>query len=135
MSKRTFRDLFPGRKPLIACIHLWPLPGSPDYGGDVEKVVELALDETRIFSACGVDGLIVENYRDTPFYPGPLPPETIAAMTAVTREVKRSFRGPVGVNALRNDAHGALAIAQAGGADFIRVNIHTGAALTDQGII
>jgi membrane complex biogenesis BtpA family protein len=49
----------------------------------------------------------------------------------VTREV----RLPFGVNVLRNDALSALAIAAATGASFIRVNVHTGAAVTDQGII
>ncbi|MFZ2492277.1 MAG: BtpA/SgcQ family protein, partial [Thermoanaerobaculia bacterium] len=41
----------------------------------------------------------------------------------------------IGVNVLRNDARSALAIAAATGAAFIRVNVHTGAMLTDQGII
>jgi len=39
------------------------------------------------------------------------------------------------VNVLRNDAASAIAIAAATGAAFIRVNVHTGAMLTDQGII
>jgi membrane complex biogenesis BtpA family protein len=42
---------------------------------------------------------------------------------------------PVGVNVLRNDARAALGIAAATGAAFIRVNVHTGAMLTDQGLI
>jgi membrane complex biogenesis BtpA family protein len=39
------------------------------------------------------------------------------------------------VNCLRNDARGALAVAIAGGADAIRVNVHCGAMATDQGIL
>jgi len=41
----------------------------------------------------------------------------------------------VGVNVLRNDARAALAIAAAAGLDCIRVNVLSGAALTDQGVI
>ena len=41
----------------------------------------------------------------------------------------------VGLNCLRNDAISAVGIAAATGADFVRVNVHTGAMLTDQGII
>jgi membrane complex biogenesis BtpA family protein len=41
----------------------------------------------------------------------------------------------VGVNVLRNDARAALAIAAATGAAFIRVNVHSGAMHTDQGLI
>ena len=29
----AFRELFTSPKPLIACIHLMPLPGSPHYAG------------------------------------------------------------------------------------------------------
>ena len=131
----TFQELFPNRKPLIACVHLHALPGSPGYHGDLRKVTDKALAEAELFRKYGADGLIVENFRDHPFFPGALPPETIAAMAVITAAVKKSFGGPVGVNALRNDAAGAIAIAVAAEADFIRVNIHTGAALTDQGII
>lgn len=49
--------------------------------------------------------------------------------------LRREVRAPFGVNVLRNDPAGALAITAATGASFIRVNIHTGAMLTDQGII
>ena len=41
----------------------------------------------------------------------------------------------MGVNALRNDAQAALAIATAAEADFIRVNVHMGTVVSDQGII
>lgn len=44
---------------------------------------------------------------------------------------------PLGINVLRNDAAAALALAAvcAGSGTFIRVNVHSGAMLTDQGII
>jgi len=41
----------------------------------------------------------------------------------------------LGFNVLRNDARAALALCAACGGSFIRVNVHTGAMLTDQGII
>src|SRR5205823_9931999 len=50
-------------------------------------------------------------------------------------EVIAEVAMPFGVNVLRNDAASAMAIAAAAGAAFIRVNVHTGAMLTDQGII
>jgi hypothetical protein len=130
-----FNELFTTPKPLIACIHLLPLPGSPRYGGSMKEIVETAVREAAIFNQYGCDGLIVENFRDNPFYPDDLPPVAVAAMTVATKEVVQVFKGPVGVNALRNDAKSGLSIAVASGARFIRVNVHTGAALTDQGII
>ena len=53
----------------------------------------------------------------------------------MARELKKQFKLPLGINVLRNDGIGAIAVAHAAGADFVRVNILTGARLTDQGII
>ncbi|NOX46093.1 MAG: BtpA/SgcQ family protein [Chlorobi bacterium] len=131
----NYKDIFTSPKPIIACIHLMPLPGAPLYEGEMVNVFETALQEVAIFKKYNVDGLIVENFRDMPFYPEKLPPETIAAMTAVIREIRNVFPGPIGVNALRNDAQSAMAIAVATQTQFIRVNIHTGSAVTDQGLI
>ncbi len=131
----NFKDIFTTQKPIIACIHLMPLPGSPLYKGNMDSVFETALKEVEIYKRNNIDGLIVENFRDMPFYPSQLPPETIAAMTAVIREIRNAFPGPIGVNALRNDAQSAMAIAVATQTQFIRVNIHTGSAVTDQGLI
>lgn len=132
---QTFIDLFKTPKPLIACIHLLPLPGSPRYTGNMRQVYETALGEAATFSRYPIDGLIVENFRDVPFYPDRLPPETIAAMAAVAHEIVKSVRMPVGVNALRNDASAAMAIATAAEARFIRVNVHMHTVVSDQGIL
>jgi membrane complex biogenesis BtpA family protein len=101
----------------------------------MREVYDTALAEAEIFARYSIDGLMVENFRDIPFYPHALPAETIAALTAVTREIVRMAQVPVGVNALRNDAQAALAIATAAEADFIRVNVHMGTVVSDQGII
>lgn len=130
-----FQDLFSHRKPLIACIHLRALPGSPLYDGNLQAIYDQALAEAELFAAQGVDGLIMENFRDIPFYPDRAPAETVAAMAAVGREVVRKVKIPLGINVLRNDADAALSIAASIGAHFIRVNVHNAAVLTDQGIV
>jgi membrane complex biogenesis BtpA family protein len=56
-------------------------------------------------------------------------------MTALACEVKARFAVPLGINVLRNDALAALAVAAAANGDFIRVNVYTGARLTDQGVL
>ncbi len=126
---------FSTRKPVVGVLHLLPLPGSPGWGGQMEAVVSRALREARIMEDGGVDGLLVENYQDAPFHPGPVPPETVAAMARVTSAVRKSAGIPVGVNVLRNDALGALGVAAATGASFIRVNVHIGSMFTDQGLL
>jgi len=128
-------DLFKTQKPVIGCIHLIPLPGAPLYDGNMKGVFDRALREVDIYSKLGVHGIIVENFGDIPFYPDVVPPETIATMTAIVNEIVRNCSIPVGVNVLRNDARAAMAIATATKAAFIRVNVHMGAMVTDQGLV
>jgi membrane complex biogenesis BtpA family protein len=135
MPNIKFSDVFPNKKPVIAVVHLMPLPGSPNYGGDRRKLYDQALEEVRIFMKHKVDGIIIENFRDKPFYPNRVPAETIASLAAVSKEILNEVNIPVGINALRNDAKASLAIATATGAQFIRVNVHMGAVMTEQGII
>src|SRR6266542_325886 len=116
-------------------VHLKPLPGAPLVGGSLDAVIDAALRDARAIASGGADGIIVENFGDRPFFATRVPPETIAAMTRAIVEIAAAVRLPLGVNVLRNDARAALAIAAAVGASFIRVNVHTGAMVTDQGII
>jgi membrane complex biogenesis BtpA family protein len=131
----AFTTLFPISQPLIGVIHLRALPGSPLFDGDLERVYGQALLEAAAYTQHGCDGIIVENFLDRPFYPDRVPAETVAAMSAIIREVVKSTSLPIGVNVLRNDAYAAMSIAAATGAHFIRVNVHSGAVLADQGII
>lgn len=122
-------------KPIIGMVHLMPLPGSPRWGGSMSDVLTHALRDAHALAAGGVDAIVIENYGDTPFHPEHVPAVTIAAMTAAVQDVLRAVDVPIGVNVLRNDAAAALAICAATGAAFLRVNVHTGAMLTDQGWI
>jgi membrane complex biogenesis BtpA family protein len=124
-----------GTNPIIGMLHIPALPGSPRNTLDFAAITDWVLRDTDSFAAGGVDGLILENFGDAPFYPRRVPPHTIAFMTVLAHEVRRRVDLPLGVNVLRNDSASALAIAASGGAQFIRVNIHTGARLTDQGVI
>jgi membrane complex biogenesis BtpA family protein len=101
----------------------------------MDAVLDLALRDARAIADGGADGFVVENFGDRPFTRGRVEAETIAAMTRVITEIAREVRIPFGVNVLRNDALSALGIAAATGAAFVRVNILTGAMVTDQGII
>lgn len=117
-------------------VHLAALPGSPGWEGDMGRVLELALDDAGALVEGGFRSLLVENYHDIPFHRGSVPAATVAAMTAVISEIRRRFPDtPLGVNVLRNDVASALGIAAATGAGFVRVNVHTGAMVTDQGTI
>ena len=121
-------------KPLIGMVHLPPLPGTPQNSQCLDTICARAVDEAHLLEFYGMDALLVENFGDVPFYPGQVPAYTIAAMACVARAVRECVSIPVGINVLRNDATAALSIASAVGAQFIRVNVHVSAMLTDQGI-
>lgn len=133
---QDIQHIFPHPKPIIGVVHLLPLPGSPRYAGSMQTIVARAILDADTLLANGVDGLIVENYGDAPFFPDCVEAHTIASMSILVREIRQQFpKAVVGVNVLRNDARAALAIATVCEAHFIRINVHTGTMLTDQGII
>lgn len=123
------------KKPVIGMLHLPALPGSPGYQGNWKKIVSFVLDDAKSLSEGGVDALMLENYWDLPFFPDEVPQETVAHMAVIARQVRNEFGLPLGINVLRNDGASALSIAHAVGAEWIRINILTGARLTDQGIV
>lgn len=133
LSRTEFRQKF-GDGAVFGVVHLGALPGAPLYQGSLDAVIDSALADARAISSGGAHGMIVENFGDRPFAKT-VGPETVAAMTRVIAEIRREVALPVGVNVLRNDALSALAVAAATGAAFIRVNILTGAMVTDQGIV
>jgi uncharacterized protein len=126
-------DAYP--KLFVGVVHLQPLPGSPSWQGDLERVIDFAVADAIAYERGGAHALFVENFGDIPFTRGPVNPETIAAMAAAGRAVRSAVKLPIGFNVLRNDARAALALCAACGGAFVRVNVHTGAMLTDQGLI
>ncbi len=120
---------------LVGVIHLSPLPGSPRANGSADAVAHAAADDARALRDAGYDAIIVENFGDAPFLPC-VSAVTVAGMTLAAARVRDACPElPLGVNVLRNDAEAALAVAVAVGAAFIRVNVHVGARVTDQGVI
>jgi uncharacterized protein len=135
---RKFRgsELFsPGQKLFIGVVHLRPLPGSPRWNGSLDEVIESAVQDALAYQRGGARAVFIENFNDVPFTKGPVAPETLAAMAVAGRAVHDAFKLPIGFNVLRNDARGALALCAACGGSFVRINVHTGAMLTDQGVI
>ncbi|TNF32686.1 MAG: BtpA/SgcQ family protein [Deltaproteobacteria bacterium] len=104
----------------------------------LDDVIAAAVRDATALAEGGVDAICVENFGDKPFYPDRVPAHTVAGMTRAVLAVMDAVRGGdavIGVNVLRNDILSALAIAAATGAGFVRVNVHQGAAVTDQGLV
>jgi hypothetical protein len=98
-------------------------------------ITQFVLRDAETLIRGGVNGLLLENFGDAPFARRRVSAGTVAALTTLATAVRSRFDVPFGINVLRNDALSALAIAVAVDAAFIRVNVLTGARLTDQGII
>jgi uncharacterized protein len=130
----AFAELF-GAKPILGMIHLPALPGAPRSSQTLDDLIGFALDEAAKLEGAGIDGVIVENVGDTPFFREGVPAITVAAMGVIVREVVRNAHVPVGVNMLRNAWEEAVSVAYITGAQFIRCNVVIGAYVTDQGII
>lgn len=125
---------------LIGVIHLPPLPGSPGAselgpGRALQEAMTRVRKEAQALTDAGFEGLIIENFGDAPFYKTRVPPETVASMAILAREVRESSKLPLGINVLRNDADSAIAIASVSGAQFVRINVLSGVVATDQGLI
>lgn len=101
----------------------------------MNAVVESAMKDAMAYERGGANALFIENFGDHPFTRGSVEPETVAGMAVVGAAVKSAVKLPIGFNVLRNDARSALALCAACGGSFIRVNVHTGAMVTDQGLI
>jgi len=123
-------------KVVIGMLHLPALPGSPGYGGSIPAIRETMVRDAAHLCEGGVHGLMIENFGDTPFFPGRVPAHVVAHVTAIATAVREMAPNtPLGINILRNDGLSALAVAHAVGASYIRVNVLCGARVADQGLL
>jgi membrane complex biogenesis BtpA family protein len=136
----SLADLFGMDKPIIGMVHLWPLPGAPGNAGySMDTILDQARRDAEMLLSGGMDGLIVENMWDLPYYVGSdVPLEAVTAQAVAARSIVDMVSSmdspvPVGVNVVHNGGLVELAIALAAGASFIRVCILTGARLWDTG--
>jgi len=126
--------IFRNARPVVGMVHLLPLPGAPRARA-LSEIRAAARADADALARGGVDGILIENYGDAPFTGGSVEPQVVAAMAVLASEVRARSGLPIGINVLRNDPRSALAVALASCASFIRVNVHVGAAETDQGHI
>ena len=102
-------------------IAVLPLPGSPGYDGDNDRVLKQALSDLRHYKEAGVDVIVLENSHDLPYIKPPLPPEAVRLMQRIAKAVRQRFSGPIGLQMLEAANETALDIACKADLDFIRV--------------
>jgi len=116
-----FKKYFPQPKTIIGMIHLPPLPGYADSKG-IDHAISHAVADLHALEEGGVDGVLIENEFDRP-HRVMAAPETIAAMTRITRAVVQESQSViVGCEILLNDPKASLAVARMSGAAFIRTD-------------
>ncbi len=120
---------------LVGMVQLRPLPGSARYRGEpLHSILDDVLEEAQTLADAGFTGLQVQNMGDNPSSRR-AGLETVAFMTTACGAVRREFP-QLQLSVLVNwDAEASLAVAEAAGADFVRVE-HTwiGASVTSWGI-
>ncbi len=112
------------------------LPGSyRNKGEEIEEIVEKTLDEVEIVYRLGFDGIILQNMNDMPIHQISRP-EAISYMTRLGIEIKRKYPELVMGILINWDGVAALVVADAVGADFVRVeHLFTRAEVTSAGIL
>ena len=113
-------ELFHVKKPIIAMLHLDPLPGDPrfHYGDSMDTVVAHAKADLQALQAGGVDGILISNEMSLP-YQRHMSFVTPAAMARVVGELKSQLKVPFGVDCI-SDGLATIELAAAVGADFVR---------------
>jgi uncharacterized protein len=121
---------------LVGVVHLPALPGAPRAQMSVDAIVERALSDIAAMVRGGLTSVLLENFGDVPFAKGTVDPHVPAILAVIGARARLAHPHlAIGLNVLRNDARAALGAAVACGASFVRVNVHTGATWTDQGLV
>lgn len=112
--------MFKVKKPIIAMLHLDPLPGDPmwKYGMTMDQVVEDARADLIALQEGGVDGIIFSNEFSFP-YQRNMDRNTVAAMAYVIGNLKPMIKVPFGVDAI-SDGIACHELAAGVDADYVR---------------
>lgn len=123
-------------KVVLSMIQPEPLPGSyrhRDMG--IGEIVDRALRETEMVAGNHFDGIIIQNMNDMPVKQK-ASPEAIAYMTRIACEIRNRFPELIMGILMNWDGVAGLCVADAAGADFVRVeHLFTGASVTSAGIL
>jgi membrane complex biogenesis BtpA family protein len=111
------------------------LPGTPAHALPLAEIERRACTEAELYRRAGVHGVMLENMHDTPYLRGRVGPEIVAALAVIAKAVRATAHCPCGVQVLAGANQEALAVALAGGLDFIRAEGFAFAHIADEGFI
>lgn len=116
-------ETFGTERPLIGCLHMQALPGTPYADPDLtlaEQVARLKR-EARVLVDAGFDAVVFANEGDRP-YLTTVGPEVVANYVRIAAEVAGELTVPFGCGVLI-DPVATLAVAKAIGARFVRTYV------------
>ncbi len=120
----------------LAMLQPAPLPGSYRHAGaSIDDIAAQLLQEAHDAATCGFDGFLLQNMNDMPIKQFSRP-EAIAYMTRIGLMLRQAYPEHVLGILVNWDGVAALSIADAIGADFVRVeHLYTGAEITSAGLL
>ncbi len=113
-------EMFGVRKPIVAMLHLDPLPGDPRYSSDssMEQAAAHARQDLLALQEGGVDGVLISNEFSLP-YERKMDFVTPASMARIIGELMSDIRIPYGVDCI-SDGAATIELAAAVNARFVR---------------
>lgn len=120
----------------LAMIQPEPLPGTYRHQGmPFQDIIELAAQEVSMLKENEFDGYIIQNRNDAPIKQH-VEADTIAYLSVLAKELKSRFPEMIQGILINWDGVASLAVADAVGADFIRVeHTYTGVEVGYAGMI
>lgn len=121
---------------VIAALHLPPFPASQHPAAQtVDQILTVALKDTEKAVKAGVPALYIQDLGDFPIAPTPQP-HTVAILSVVGAAIRYEFPDlTLGVCMMSHAAKEPLAIAQAIGAQFVRIKVFVGTMVKAEGLI
>lgn len=116
-------------KPIIGMLHLDYLAGSPEYKG-FDYVVERAKRDIQKMQDGGIDGIIIENWRENSTGEF-VSIETATSLLEVSLAIAPFIKVPFGINVLNNDYKVAFDIAKKTGASFVELDVLVDEVISD----
>ncbi|XP_055378741.1 uncharacterized protein F13E9.13, mitochondrial [Condylostylus longicornis] len=131
----NFFKVFKKKLNVIGMIHLEALPGTPNYAGNFNHIVEKAKHEAHVYKKLNVDGVLIENMHDIPYLQGDnVGYEIIASMTRISADVQRIVSPmPCGIQILASANNQAMAVAKASNLQFVRIEGFVFSHIADEG--
>ncbi len=130
-----FKQLFEGKKTVIAMIHLDASPGTVRYNNNITSIINKAVEEAKIYKDAGIDTVMIENMHDIPYLNKDVGHEVSTLMSIAGYEIKQKTGLKCGIQILAAANIQAMAAAHSAGLDFIRAESYVFSHVADEGLM